>query len=105
MIDLVRNYFTKGEVIGKIGTLPVEEFWMECKHHEYVTLYYGNQFIHCYDNSTYNAEEIIERIEKRTRKKFSELPISGKKEDFQGLTWLTYGWGGDFWEKVIQKGH
>lgn len=42
-------------------------------------------------------------IEKRTRKKFSELPIAEKKEDFQGLTWSDYGWKVDFWEKVNQN--
>ena len=105
MIDLVRNHFSRGEIIGKIKNLPSDDFWIECKHHEYVTLYYGNQFIRCFDNSTYKAEEIIEMIEKRTRKKFSELPIAGKKEDFQGLTWSAYGWKVDFWGKVIQKKH
>ena len=105
MIDLIRNYFTQGEVIGKIPELPSQEFWMECKHNIYVTLYYGNQFILCFDNSIDKVEEIIEEIETRSRKKFSDIPIAGKKDDFQGLVWLEYGWNVDFWKKVQQKGH
>ena len=105
MIDLIRNYFTPGEVIGTIPELPSKEFWIECKHNVYVTLYYGNQFIRCFDNCIDKAEEIIEKIEKRTGKKFSDIPIAGKKDDFQGLIWLEYGWNVDFWKKVQQKGH
>lgn len=105
MIDLVRNHFKSGEVIGRIEKLPSNDFWIECEYHNYVTLYYGNQFIYCLDNSMYKVEEIIEKIEKRTRKKFSEIPINGNKDDFQGLLWLADGWRGDFWEKVIKRKH
>lgn len=45
-------------------------------------------------------EEIIKKIEKRTQKNFTDIPIHGNKDDFQGLSFKTSGWSGDFWEKL-----
>lgn len=100
MIELIRNLFEQGEVIGHIDELPSEEFWMECKYRMYITLFWNNQFVFCLDNADMDMEEIIEKIEKRTRMKFADIPIHGDKDDFQGLRFKTSGWPGDFWKKV-----
>lgn len=92
MIELIRNYFTPGEVIGTISKLPNENgFWIEVTGHKYVTLYWKNQFIGCFDNDMKYADEIIEIIEKRTRCKIEELPTNNKIEDFNGFRFLAKG--------------
>lgn len=41
----------------------------------YVSLYWGDRFLNCYDNCLYDGEEIMEKIEKRTRMKFYDIPV------------------------------
>lgn len=71
----------------------MEGFSMKASSHTYVTLYWNDNFLFCCDNDFEKAEDIIAKIEKRTRKKFSEIPIKGEVDDFSGFFWRTKsGW-------------
>ena len=96
----------------------VKGYLMECTCHNYISLYYNGKFIRCYDNSLfrdnpnedeYYTEHIIAAIEKRTRKKITEIPIIGKIEDFDGLRFLYGGFKkGSDWlneSQVVKGGH
>lgn len=78
---------------------------MECSSHTYLTLFYDDKFVHCYDNDRhhddprkdeYYTEHIIDSIEKRTRMKVTDIPIRGSIEDFDGMRFLNGG---------FKKGH
>lgn len=67
-------------------------YWMECKHHLYIALYYDDKFLQCFDNQNgddYYMENIIRKIEKRTKMKFEDIPIAGKISDFDGLRYTS----------------
>jgi len=64
---------------------------IKCGSHTYITLLWNDKFIFCLDNDMDYMENIIEKIEKRTQMKFNEIPIIGKKEDFNGLRFLSGG--------------
>lgn len=66
-------------------------YTISCSSHTYVSLYWNNQFIRCYDNDMVYMEQIIEAIEKRTRMNFRDIPIKGSKPDFDGLRYLHGG--------------
>lgn len=69
----------------------MEKYRIECKYHIYINLYYGDKWLFCYDNDCEYMETIIDKIEKRTKQKFADLEIKGKKEDFDGLRFLGDG--------------
>lgn len=77
----------------------VNGFAIRCGGHNYVTLEWDGKFIFCLDNDMMYAEQIIREIEKRTRMKFRDIPIIGKKEDFQGLRFFNGGWKRNFWDQ------
>lgn len=62
---------------------------IRCNCHTYVTLEYEGKFVYCFDNDMMLMDKIIENIEKRTKKRFSEIAIKGSKEDFNGLRFST----------------
>ena len=73
---------------------------MECSSHNYLTLFYDDKFIHCYDNCVQNddprrdeyyTEHIIASIEKRTMMKITDIPIKGSVETFDGMRFLYGG--------------
>ena len=67
---------------------------MKCGCHTYVTLFYDGEFVCCYDNSCGEdkyMEHVIEKIEKKTRMKFTDIPIIGSTSDFDGLRFLYGG--------------
>ncbi len=77
-----------------------DSYWIYCSGHNYITLMFGNRFVHCYDNTLYSSnsasneyymENIIAQIEKRTRMNFCEIPIKGEAKDFDGLRFLNGG--------------
>ena len=68
-----------------------EPYTIRCACHTYVTLEWNNKFVACYDNDMQYMEEIIEKIEKRTRMKFAEIPRKGYTQDFDGLRFLHGG--------------
>ena len=72
---------------------------IRCGCHTYITLEYDGQFLMCLDNDGMYAEEMISHIEKRTRMKFKNIPIDGRKEDFSGLVFFNGGWKRDFWNE------
>lgn len=74
-------------------------YTIRCGCHTYVTLEYDGTFLMCLDNDMMYAEEIISRIETRTRMKFQDIPIDGRKDDFSGLVFFTGGWKRDFWNE------
>ena len=78
-------------------------FTIRCGGHTYITLEYDGKFIFCLDNDMMYAEEMIWRIEKRTRMNFQDIPIIGMKDDFQGLRFFNGGWKRDFWKKFPDK--
>lgn len=78
--------------VEKNGTVVNSDGWtIRCGSHTYITLEYEGKFVFCLDNDGMYMEEIIERIEKRTRKKFADIPIKGSKSDFDGLRFLNGG--------------
>ena len=66
-------------------------YTIRCSSHTYVTLEWEGQFIFCLDNDLHYMETIIEKIEKRTRMKFREIPVKGSIQDFDGLRFLSGG--------------
>ena len=66
-------------------------YTIRCSSHTYITLEWNDRFLFCLDNDLHYMEEIIERIEKRTGKKFSDIPVKGKDQDFDGLRFLSGG--------------
>ena len=60
--------------------------------HTYVTLYYYGKFVACFDNAVEYADEIVRKIETRTRKKISDLPlVECKYDDFSGFRFVGKG--------------
>lgn len=72
------------------------EWTIECGSHTYVTLRYKSQVVKCYDNDCTYMEDIIASIEKRTKMRFCDIEIIGKKEDFNGLRFLNGGFRYDW---------
>ena len=64
---------------------------IRCSSHTYVTLMYDGKFVICLDNDTQYMELIINYVEKRTQLKFTDIPILGSIEDFDGLRFLNGG--------------
>ena len=44
--------------------MKMGKYKLTIRNNTYVSLYYGEQFIHCYDNCTEYGEEIMAEIEK-----------------------------------------
>lgn len=61
------------------------EYKIKAASHTYVTLFYGETFVCCYDNDRIKGEDIIEQIEKRTGMKITDIPIIGTVQDFDGF--------------------
>ena len=66
----------------------MDGFTIRCGGHNYITLEWTGKFIFCLDNDLLYAEEMIHKIEKRTKMNFQDIPIKGSKDDFQGLIFL-----------------
>ena len=68
-------------------------FSIRAGSHTYVTLYWNDKFVFCCDNDFEKAEDIIEKIEKRTGMKITDIPIIGRTDDFDGFFWRgRSGW-------------
>ena len=79
-------------------------YTIRCGSHNYITLEHEGNFVYCLDNDMMYAEEIIYRIEQRTRINFSDIPLKGcDKAAFQGLRFFTGGWTRDFWGEFPDK--
>lgn len=78
-------------------------FTIECIGHTYITLKWNGKFVLCEDNDIVYAEEMIYKIEKRTRMIFLDIPICGSKDDFQGLRFFNGGRKRDFWAEFPDK--
>ena len=76
---------------------------IRCGGHKYITLEYDGKFIFCLDNDLIRTEEMIYLIEKRTGMNFKDIPIKGKKDDFNGLLFFNGGWKRDFWNEFPSK--
>lgn len=86
---------------------------MKCGCHIYITLFYDGKFVHCYDNdcfaeneknNDYYMEYVIEKIEKRTGLKITDINIIGDVEDFDGLRFLNGGFKkGCEWLTIPEK--
>jgi len=70
----------------------MEGYSIKCSGHTYVSLFWNDKFLHCFDNDMTYAEDIISQIEKRTKMRFRDIPIIGNKEDFNGLRFRVGGW-------------
>lgn len=81
----------EGETMDNLYTRRNEEAkdfeWaIRVSCHTYVSLYWFGKFVACYDNDIEYAESIIQKIEKRTRRKIAELPlIECTPSDFSGF--------------------
>lgn len=79
-------------------------FTIRCDCHTYITLELDGKFVFCLDNDMMYAEEMIHRIEKRTKMNLQDIPIEGcSKDDFQGLRFFNGGWKRDFWAEFPDK--
>ena len=78
-------------------------YTVRCDTHTYITLEYDGRFIFCLDNGIIRAEEMIHRIEKRTKMNFKDIPVKGRKDDFNGLVFSNGGWKRDFWNDFPSK--
>ena len=81
----------------------MDGFTIRCGGHNYITLEWNGKFIFCLDNDLLYAEEMIHKIEKRTKMNFQDIPIKGSKDDFQGLIFFNGGWKRDFWGDFPSK--
>lgn len=81
----------------------MDGYSIKCSGHHYVTLNWNDKFLFCFDNSTYYAEEIIYKIEKRTHMDFMDIPIDCDPSAFQGLRFFYGGWKRKFWEDFPSK--
>ena len=68
-----------------------DNYTIRCNCHTYVTLEWNGNFIFCLDNDMMYMETIIEKVEKRTGMKFSEIHVKGNDQDFDGLRFLNGG--------------
>ena len=55
----------------------MDGFTIRCGGHNYITLEWNGKFIFCLDNDLLYAEEMIHKIEKRTKMNFQDIPIKG----------------------------
>lgn len=85
------DYFIEDELGYTVFDEDEVGFTIECGCHIYVTLRWNGHFIFCYDNDGHYMEYIIEAIEKRTKMKFKDIPVRGRREDFNGLRYLNGG--------------
>lgn len=83
--------------------MDMDEFTIRCSGHNYITLECGGKFIFYLDNDLLYAEEIIHRIERRTKMNFQDIPIKGSKNDFRGLRFFNGGWKRNFWDEFPGK--
>ena len=81
----------------------MEGYTIRCGGHNYVTLEWNGKFIFCLDNDMHYAEEIIYNTEKRTGISFQDIPIKGRKDDFQGLRFFNGGLKRDFCNNFPSK--
>lgn len=81
----------------------MDGYTIRCGGHNYITLEWNGKFIFCLDNCMHYAEEMIHDIEKRTGMNFQDIPIKGRKDDFQGLRFFNGGWKRDFWGDFPNK--
>lgn len=78
-------------------------YTIKCAGHTYITLECDGKFVTCLDNDITYAEEMIYDIEKITDMNFSDIPIKGGKDNFQGLRFFTGGWKRGFWAEFPDK--
>lgn len=55
---------------------------VEAKHHTYINLYYGEQFIYCFDNDIMRFSFIKSAIENRTKMKWEDIEKVGEFTGF-----------------------
>lgn len=73
----------------------MEGYTIRCGSHTYITLGWEGKFIFCLDNDMTYAEDMIYDIEKRTEMNFQDIPMKGRKDDFQGLRFFNGDWKRD----------
>lgn len=88
---------------GNLSERKEKGYTIRCGGYKYITLEYDGKFIFCLDNDLIRAEEMIYLIEKRTGMNFKDIPINGKKDDFNGLSFFNGGWKRDFWNEFPSK--
>lgn len=68
------------------------EWAIRAGSHIYVTLYYFGKIVRCFDNDMEDGAEIITAIEKKTRKKITDLPlVECTENDFSGFRFIGKG--------------
>ena len=76
------------------------KYKLTIRNNTYLSLYYREQFIHCYDNCTKYGEEIMAEIEKRTGMNFYDIPVEMPR-DFTGFRFLGLrGWHSFYSDEV-----
>jgi hypothetical protein len=92
------------EVMIMIERLELKKgYTIRCEDHAYVVLERDGKFVLCLDNDVISAEEIIYRIERETRMDFRDIPVKGKKDDFNGLQFQHGGRKRNFWKDFPNK--
>ena len=65
----------------------MEGYKLVIRDNTYVSLYFENKFVCCYDNDTMCGEGIVECIEERTKMNFYDMPVEMLR-DFEGFWFL-----------------
>lgn len=78
----------------------MEGYKLVIRNNIYVSLYFKEQFLHCYDNCSEYGEEIMAEIEKRTGMNFYDIPVEMPR-DFEEFRFLGLrGWHSFYSDEV-----
>ena len=78
----------------------MREYKLVIINNTYVSLYYGDKFIYCYDNDCTYGEDIMNGVEKRTGMNFYDIPVEMPR-DFTGFRFLSLrGWHSFYSDEV-----
>lgn len=78
----------------------MRKYKLVIRNNTYESLYWGEQFLRCYDNDSEYGEEIMAEIEKRTGMNFYDIPVEMPR-DFDGFRFLRLrGWHSFYSDEV-----
>lgn len=80
----------------------MDNYKLVIKDNTYVSLYWGDKFICCYDNDFEYGEEIMRKIEKRTGMNFYDIPVEMTR-DFTGFRFLSLSGFHSFYSDEVKS--
>lgn len=72
------------------------------KNNIYISLYRGDEFIHCYDNDCEYGEEIMRKIEECTGMNFYDIPVEMER-DYTGFRFSSLIGFHSFYSDEVKK--